>query len=226
MAVLSQALWLAAAVLGAMMAGGSVRERLGLVPGRLRWSGIALALVGFLALSLSGDAMLRILDLRNTGSLRRIDELASQQTSYNALAALVVLGLMPAVAEELLFRGFIQRILVDRLGAWVGIVIAAALFGLGHADPVHGSAAFILGLFLGTLTFIAGGVGPAMVCHGLNNLLGVAVAASGWSSPVPSGLMTIVALAAAAGLALWMTHRLCDPFPQGELQTNSGDAEP
>jgi membrane protease YdiL (CAAX protease family) len=223
-ALLSQTLWLGAAVLGGLMAGGSLRERLGLVPNRLRWAGIGLAVLGFLALSISADAVLRLLELRDVGPLRRLDEMAGQQTGGNALGAFAILGLLPALTEELLFRGFIQRILTERLGAVLGITGAAAFFGLAHADPVHSSAAFVLGLFLGTLAFISGSVGPAMLCHGLNNLLSVTGSMGGWSPGNPSEL-AILGLVGSSGLALWGASRLCRPNPPGKLQAEGGDAE-
>lgn len=223
-ALLSQALWFGAAVFGGLMAGGSLRGRLGLVPNRLRWPGVGLAVLGFLALSFSTDAVLRLLELRDAGPLRQLDEMAGQQTGRNALGALAILGLLPALSEELLFRGFIQRILAERLGAVVGITGAAAFFGLAHADPVHSSAAFVLGLFLGTLTFLAGSVGPAMLCHGLNNLLSVTGSMGGWS-PTSPPVLAVLALVTGSGLALWGTSRLRHPTPQGKLQTEGGDAE-
>jgi len=223
-ALLSQAVWLTAAWVGAAMAGGPLRERLGLVPGRLAWPAVALAVVGFLALSLASDALLRTVDLREGGSLGRLDELAEQQAGANAIAALVILGLVPAVAEELLFRGFVQRILVRRLGAVIGIFGTAALFGLAHAEPVHGMAAFGLGLFLGTLAWVAGGVGPAVLCHGFNNLVGVASAMASWQG-LGLSRTAIVGLVIVAGVALWSTHRLRRPIPQGALQPGDGDAE-
>jgi len=82
----------------------------------------------------------------------------------------------------------------------------------------------VLGLFLGTLTFVAGSIGPAMLCHGLNNLLSVTGSMGGWSPTSPSEL-AILGLVACSGLALWGTSRLCYPAPTGELQTDASDAE-
>ncbi len=232
-ALLSQLLWLTAAVLGAAMAGGSLRERLGVVPGRLPWRATLLAVGGFVALSVAADAVLRILALREGGSLQRLDELASAQARGGAVAALLILGVLPAICEELLFRGFAQRILVARLGAAAGVTASAALFGLAHGDPVHGAAAFALGLFLGAVAHLTGGVGAAVLCHGANNLLGVAGAMAPWRPPGPSG-PGIALLVGLAALALWRVARSArsepaTPAPEapgGELQRPAGNAEP
>lgn len=42
-------------------------------------------------------------------------------------------ALVAAVAEELLFRGFIFRWLQVGLGTWLAVILSAALFGLAHA---------------------------------------------------------------------------------------------
>ena len=62
------------------------------------------------------------------------------------------IGVLPGFAEELLFRGYVQTRLSQRWGRWWGVGIAAALFGIMHIDPVHGTFAGIFGLYLGYLT--------------------------------------------------------------------------
>lgn len=54
-------------------------------------------------------------------------------------------ALLPGVAEELLFRGVLQRSIPSRR---VGIVVAGCAFALFHADPVHVVGVLPLGLFL------------------------------------------------------------------------------
>ena len=38
-----------------------------------------------------------------------------------------------AISEELIFRGFVFRIVQDLAGTWIALVVSAALFGLAHA---------------------------------------------------------------------------------------------
>lgn len=54
-------------------------------------------------------------------------------------------ALLPGVAEELLFRGVLQRSIPSRR---VGIVVAGCAFAMFHADPVHVIGVLPLGLFL------------------------------------------------------------------------------
>jgi membrane protease YdiL (CAAX protease family) len=54
-------------------------------------------------------------------------------------------ALLPGLAEELLFRGVLQRSIPSRR---VGIVVAGCAFALFHVDPVHVIGVLPLGLFL------------------------------------------------------------------------------
>lgn len=56
--------------------------------------------------------------------------------------------LLPAVNEEIFFRGFLGRGLVARYGAVPGVLCTSVLFGLVHIDPVQASNAMILGIVL------------------------------------------------------------------------------
>lgn len=56
--------------------------------------------------------------------------------SAGALAGGLLFGLMEAVLEEVIFRGFLFRLFAAASGNWVAIVLTSALFGLAHrANP-------------------------------------------------------------------------------------------
>lgn len=48
------------------------------------------------------------------------------------LAAVIVLGVVPAIGEEIITRGVLFRIVEEGLGTWVALLVSALLFGLGH----------------------------------------------------------------------------------------------
>lgn len=78
------------------------------------------------------------------------------------------------LAEELLFRGFLQPLLEPRCGRALGLGASALLFGLGHglayALPIG-----LLGAFFGWLVQRHRSLLPAIVAHAVHN--GVTVAA-------------------------------------------------
>src|SRR5438132_308956 len=90
---------------------------------------------------------------------------------------LLVFGLLPAVLEELAFRGFILTGLRRRLPLWSAIVLSSFLFALYHMNVFQVIPAFILGIVLGLLAAWSNSVLPGMLFHLLYNgvLLGVAL---------------------------------------------------
>jgi sodium transport system permease protein len=84
---------------------------------------------------------------------------------------LVVLGVLPALAEELAFRGFILSGLRRRFAPGTAVVFSSFLFALYHFNVFQLIPAFVLGLVLGTLRLRTGSVLPGMLFHLLHNTL-------------------------------------------------------
>jgi membrane protease YdiL (CAAX protease family) len=81
-----------------------------------------------------------------------LDGLTHFQSGAQLLAALVVLALLPTVAEELIFRGVLQRQLGRWLGsAQAGIWLTAVLFSALHVQFLGFVPRLLLGLILGYL---------------------------------------------------------------------------
>ena len=82
----------------------------------------------------------------------------------------LALCVMPAVAEELLFRGAFQG-LMRPCGSAAAIFAPALLFGVLHLDLAQGLTAFACGVFLGWLAERSGSILPGMLLHLVNNAL-------------------------------------------------------
>jgi membrane protease YdiL (CAAX protease family) len=85
--------------------------------------------------------------------------------------------LFTCLAEEALFRGFIQKELVriftgKRWGAFAAILIASVLFGLDHfwGGPKYILLATLAGLFYGTVFYKTGRIESSILFHFLLNL--------------------------------------------------------
>ena len=125
-----------------------------------------------------------------------------------------LMALLPPVAEELLFRGWLLSALAGerptrgRLAA--AVVVQAALFALAHVLPERMPATFSLGLVAGVLRVATGSLLPAIVLHSVHNTMpllllalagggvaegGMEALATGASKTLPAG-----ALPAALGL--------------------------
>jgi len=91
------------------------------------------------------------------------------------LAEVVVLyALLPALLEELLFRGVLFAILERLRGPVFAIGASALLFGIAHLDLHHGTVAALLGIQLGLLRHLHG-LRLAILAHFLNNTLALGV---------------------------------------------------
>jgi membrane protease YdiL (CAAX protease family) len=159
----------ALAVLVGLALGGPLRERLGLVRGRLGPGQLALGALGTLALSGALQFAVDALGLTPGSALEQLSDLASRGGPAEPLLALATFALAPALAEELLCRGVLQRSLERVLGR-LSIPAAAVAFAALHLDPVHASAAFVLGCYLGALAWLGGTTWLPIACHFANNL--------------------------------------------------------
>lgn len=86
------------------------------------------------------------------------------------LMQFLALCVMPAIAEELLFRGAFQG-LMRPCGSAAAIFAPALLFGVLHLDLAQGLTAFACGVFLGWLAERSGSILPGMLLHFVNNAL-------------------------------------------------------
>lgn len=77
------------------------------------------------------------------------------------------------LAEELLFRAWLQSALSMRLGASAGILLTALLFGAAHApfSPGFALVAGVAGLGYGLVFHLSGRLWPASALHGAVNTL-------------------------------------------------------
>ncbi len=133
--------------------------------------GMAIAICGTLSISLAFDGLSQLNMLPESSVLNEIAQVIGGMTGFSLIGAVLTIGIAPGIAEELLFRGYIQTRLTQRWGPGVGIFITAALFGLLHIDPVHGAFAVVMGLFLGYLTERSGSIRPAIISHAVNNIV-------------------------------------------------------
>jgi len=90
--------------------------------------------------------------------------------SDNALLLGVIhIGIVPAVCEEIMYRGYVQRALEKSWGITAAILISGALFGAYHLQISNIIPLATLGVFLAYLTYVSDSLIPAMVAHFVNN---------------------------------------------------------
>lgn len=121
---------------------------------------------------------------------------SSTAVSANVFAGMGATAILPAfienfiangVAEEILYRGFLCKRLISKIGLVKGVILQAVLFGLMH-NMLYILAGLDVGLWYHTLTFIFTGTGalllgwlnekifngsiiPSILLHGAGNFI-------------------------------------------------------
>jgi sodium transport system permease protein len=94
---------------------------------------------------------------------------------------LLIMAALPAVCEELAFRGFIFSGLVRRFANGRAVVVASSLlFALYHMNALQLIPTFLLGLVLGLLAQRSGSLLPGLLLHFIHNGLAFAVSYYGY----------------------------------------------
>jgi len=151
---------------------GRLAERLRLGRSTATAPGMAAILVGMVALSLASGAASELLGGHD--SKAAMEQIRSALTHLGPIrmpVAIAAIAIGPGIAEELFFRGYLQKPLIERWGRWTGIAVSAAAFGLMHLDVVQGALAFAAGLLLGWVAERFQSIRPAIAAHVSNNAM-------------------------------------------------------
>lgn len=96
-----------------------------------------------------------------------------------AILVLVVVVAAP-LAEEVFFRGMLQRTLGRHLPIWAAVLITSVLFGVSHLQGLQLPALVAFGVVLSVLAHRSGRLGPSIWAHvGFNATTVVALLAGG-----------------------------------------------
>jgi membrane protease YdiL (CAAX protease family) len=214
-AVTSVAL-LTVAVAFAWASRGNTLQALGFERGvKMPLSATLIAAGTLTALSLSFAVTSELLGHADSGALGAIQRSLLGAPSMAFGLSLLCLAALPALAEELFFRGYVQARLRRRLGLVGAIGLSSALFGLFHMDLRQGLYAAAAGLLLGFLRERFGHLGVPMLAHGTNNLVGLVLTRFAVAPEARSAKVAMaVGLSVAGALGIWALLRLPRPRPQ------------
>lgn len=88
------------------------------------------------------------------------------------LLNIVYVALVPAVGEELIFRGIIQKYLIKLTKhAWIGIILTGLIFSLFHLSWSTILAIWFFGIILGIVYYTTGNIWYSIFMHFINNLM-------------------------------------------------------
>ena len=138
-------------------------------PLRMVVAAVLIGCTAFLPVGMAESVLLELSGMQEVArEMQQVLE-ALLRDQPTALHAVLLLGVVPAVFEEIAFRGAVQGVLqkVARPGA--AVVIQALLFALAHQSVARFPPTFLLGLALGALRWRSGSLWPGILLHALNN---------------------------------------------------------
>jgi sodium transport system permease protein len=119
----------------------------------------------------------------------------------NMWVMLLVIAVVPAICEELAFRGFILSGLRHMGHKWTAIVVSSIFFGAAHALLQQSLVACVVGIILGYIAIQSGSLVPCILFHVVHNSMAVLVQK----------------LVGAAGEQPWLGWLVRDASAQGQL---------
>ena len=200
--------------------------------------GVALLLTAPLAFCSS--LIVAELDLYLAQFLRRLDwsmplsfqknllEIQLIRDYAEAPLGVAALVLVPALCEELFFRGFVFTGLYAHYGPRWALLGSSVFFAGSHFDPWQFLPLLVFGLFLGALVHWTHSIYPAILAHAINNLASVAginlrtywgLEDFGPSQHLPLHLALLALLALLAGLFLLRRQPTIMPLVIGREAT-------
>ena len=99
--------------------------------------------------------------------------LLSASNIFELVLVIIVVAIVPALSEETMFRGFIQRSFELKYKKYLAAIITALFFSLYHFNPYGLIPLFILGAFFGFAAYKSKTLIIPMVLHFLNNFSAV-----------------------------------------------------
>ena len=133
---------------------------------------------------------------------------------------IISIAIMAPLVEELLFRGAIQGYMLRKgMKPLHAILIASAIFGIVHMNPIQIPFAFAIGLIFGWLYYRTGSVVPGIIGHFINNSIACLQMATlteeefntktiEWLGAGPTYALFALSLAVMIGMFLYLKKRL------------------
>jgi membrane protease YdiL (CAAX protease family) len=105
---------------------------------------------------------------------RAIEAFLKMNSVGDFIINLFIMALLPAIGEELFFRGALQKTLLRwNNQPWLSILLSSVVFALLHGTFFKILPIFVLGLMLGTVYYVTRNIWYCIIIHFLNNALAV-----------------------------------------------------
>ena len=181
----------------------------GEVPSKTIWLSIPFIVAGMVFINLCSEFL-------NLPDLMQDTFLGMSRNVFGIIS----ITIMAPLVEELLFRGAIQGYMLRKgMKPLNAILIASAIFGIVHMNPIQIPFAFAIGLIFGWLYYRTGSVVPGIIGHFINNSIACLQMATlteeefntktiEWLGAGPTYALFAISLAVMIGMFLYLKKRL------------------
>lgn len=103
-----------------------------------------------------------------------LGNILAMKTPAELLFTLFLVGILPAIGEELFFRGILQKLFIQIFkSAWPGIIFTGFLFSAFHMQFMGFLPRMALGIILGSIYWYTGSLYASMLGHFVFNAINV-----------------------------------------------------
>ena len=157
----------------------NVREVIGVH--RLRWPVWAAVLMAVPAAQVVAVAFFRIVNTVIPTPTELLRELGRQvvPSGMPMWQMIVLMAILPAICEELAFRGLLLHGLRNRFHPVLRCLIVGIIFGIFHYALFRIAPTALLGVILSGIALMTGSIFPAMLFHAANNGFAIVMDAAG-----------------------------------------------
>ncbi len=136
---------------------------------------VYLSVVNALGLTIIGDELDRIVELivPSPEWLGEMLKPLHAQTASDWFQVVLGAVVVAAVAEEFLFRGFLQIALEKKGDVTRAVLLTSIAWTLIHQNPYWAIQIFIIGVLIGFVAWRTDSIWPPIIIHAIYNLIGV-----------------------------------------------------
>lgn len=155
----------------------------------------------------------------------------STPTGFDASTVLYIINIaiLPALVEELIFRGIIMQTL-RKFGDGFALLVSSVVFAVMHRNLVQGPNAFLMGLVIGYFVMYTGSIWTGVLMHFINNGLTVAITLlmlvlDPHTATIVENVIYLLYIVAGVLAALYLAKRYKNMFTLRRSKTELGERQ-
>lgn len=143
---------------------------------------------------------------------KQVENLLQMKNSADLYINLLVVAIIPAMFEEICFRGALQRIMIYLFkNHWVGIIVTGILFSAFHLQFQGFLPRMFLGILLGAAYWYSGSLWTAILAHAFFNGIQVIMVSQNPrmvnETPVVPWYLVLASMVLVIGILVYMRKR-------------------